>query len=717
MKLKICCALLLAWAQVYAEDGPQTVVVNGQTDVEASRDFVAGKLIISRKTLEDSGQQNVGDALKREPAVTIGKDGRLGLLGLPGYTQLLVDGKESSFDPYAMDLAQVERIEIIKSATAATGPFGIAGTINIIRRKIARQTMTQLKAGATTASGYGGANATLVSSQLPSSLPLSYNVVLMASSRTTPSATQYQQTQSLNGAAPAPQLQGDTTSASRFDMLMASSEIAWTVDPRHKLSFNPEASYFGTRAHGDEQRRWVDDSSLSVARRQRQDSALIGLPFVWEWKISDDSRLSLKPRFNRMHIDDTTHRREDWSAEGDHLREQGRDRDMINRFLDLTFNTSVAGGHDVSTGLKLVKNDASNDYTDLIDGRPDLSQAVLGTSAHARVERYQVFAQDEWRVNKNLSLNLGLSGEQRQHALDEGDVHHQPRFRVWSPTAHVAYKIDGNSKRQLRASVARAFQAPESDQLLLHPSINPLAPCYDRALCGANTLDTADSAGNPDLSPERSLGVNLSYAHGLGASSEAKIEIYTRDIRHKIGTELALQNVAWASVPRYVVRPANLGDATLRGINLDGRLALRDVWKTAPNLDLQGSVGYAHSALRDLPGPDNRLDGQLPWRAKLSAGYAPAEAPVKLNLDANWLPGDWFRNNLTQRTYQSYRYTLNASANWKVNATQRVIVSADNLLAKDNRSISEYYGLNQTLRRYTNSDAYTRFSVRLETSL
>ncbi|MYN38221.1 TonB-dependent receptor [Duganella sp. FT109W] len=281
----------------------------------------------------------------------------------------------------------------------------------------------------------------------------------------------------------------------------------------------------------------------------------------------------------------------------------------------------------------------------------------------------------------------------------------------------MAYKIGGDSKRQLRASVARTFQAPETGQLLLHPSITPLAPCYDRALCGANTLDTADSAGNPYLLPERSLGINLSYAHGLGASSEAKIEFYTRDITHKIGTELTLENVAWATVPRYVIRPANLGDATLRGINLEGRLAMRDLWKTAPNLDLQGSVGYAHSELRDLPGPDNRLEGQLPWRAKLGAGYGLTDVPVKLNLDANWLPGDWFRNNLTQRTYQSSRFTLNANANWKVNATQRLVFSIDNLLAKDSNSINEYYGANQTLRRYSNNDAYTRFSVRLEMSL
>jgi outer membrane receptor for ferrienterochelin and colicin len=69
------------------------VIINGSfTDIEARRDFVAGKIIIGRKRIQESGLQNVEDLLKREPVITVGKDGRIGLLGLPGYTQILVDG-------------------------------------------------------------------------------------------------------------------------------------------------------------------------------------------------------------------------------------------------------------------------------------------------------------------------------------------------------------------------------------------------------------------------------------------------------------------------------------------------------------------------------------------------------------------------------------------------------------------------------------------------
>jgi outer membrane receptor for ferrienterochelin and colicin len=716
MKLGLYC-LLLAMAQAQASDGPQTVVINGQTDLEASRDFVAGKLVISSKTLEQGGAQNVGDALRREPAITIGKNGQLGLLGLPGYTQVLVDGAAAVGDPYALDLAQVEHIEIIKSATAATGPFGIAGTINIIRRKAERKAMTQLRAGGSAVSGHGGANLSLMNNQVPTGTPLMYNFMLLASNKASPSGEQYRQLHSLGAAQPSTQLDGTRSGLSRTESISASSDISWTVDAAHKLSFSPAALRFTINAHGAEQRRWTDGSTLSLQRQNDDALTAIDLPLRWDWKIDSASRLSLKAKANRIQAPTSAQRLTGSSADGNHVSTQEHSRDVRNRFLDLDFNTSLDGGHEVAAGIKLARNDTDYRYDDRIDGQPDLGQAALGTSNRTEVERRQFFVQDEWRLTPALALNLGMSTEQRVQQLYEAGLQQRPRFSIWSPSAHLAYKIGGDNKRQLRASLARSFEAPDARQLLLHPALNPLALCYQRQLCGANTLDTADNAGNPGLQPERALGLNLSYTHGLGARSEAKVELYARRITQKIGTELALAQVAWASVPRYVLRPANLGDATLRGINLEGRLAVRDLWKSAPELDLNGSLGYARSEVKDVPGPDNRLDGQLPWRAKLGMTYSLSAVPLKLNLDASLLPGDWTRNNLTQRTYQSHRYTLNAGANWKLNATQRLVFSVDNLLARDGSSIGEYYGSGQTLRRYSNTDAYTSVSARLEMSL
>ncbi|HEU4775488.1 MAG TPA: hypothetical protein VFS95_01610, partial [Telluria sp.] len=94
-RIAIVAALAMHGLAAHAQDtraAPQVVISASQSDTEARRDFVAGKIIIGRKRIEDSGLRTVEELLKREPAVTVSGDGSIGLLNMPGYTQILVDG-------------------------------------------------------------------------------------------------------------------------------------------------------------------------------------------------------------------------------------------------------------------------------------------------------------------------------------------------------------------------------------------------------------------------------------------------------------------------------------------------------------------------------------------------------------------------------------------------------------------------------------------------
>ena len=117
----------------------QVVVTGSQADTPSRREFIAGKIIIGRQRIEESGLRTVEELLKREPAVSVSADGRIGLLNMPGYTQVLVAGRPPmSGKTTDLDLTQVEKIEIVKSSMAEYGPFSIAGTINIVSRKTAQ---------------------------------------------------------------------------------------------------------------------------------------------------------------------------------------------------------------------------------------------------------------------------------------------------------------------------------------------------------------------------------------------------------------------------------------------------------------------------------------------------------------------------------------------------------------------------------------------------
>ena len=704
-----------AHAQTEATAPPQQVVISGaRTDVEAGQDFVAGKIVIGQKKIADSGLQNTGELLRREPAISIDKSGRIGLLGLPGYTQVLVDGQAHTGDTMNIDLMRVERIEIAKTTTAATGPFGIAGTINIVLRKVQRKASSKLHGNVRTEGGRKGMDLTWSSTGVTDGF--SHTLTLSRWRRLSSAHSSYVQASERPGAGSVPEYAGETHSPGLFESLSANGVLAWTLDASHTLTFSPELARLHSNNDSEEQRRWMSGLASFANQTATNPTNNVYLPLLWDWKIDADSSLAVKLVANGSRSDSRVRRDEVWSPGGPRQRVHAQDRSTRNYFLDLDYAIETEDGHRITAGARFARNDSDSRYTDLVDGRPDPSLAVLGPQTSSHLTSARLFIQDEWRINRRWAVNLGASGERRRYQLIEGPASNRPRFDLWSPSAHLSHRIGGNRKRQLRASLARSYRAPFFDELLLRPTISPYAPCPAQALCGANGIDLADSSGNPALRPERALGLNLSYAHGFGRDSEVSLEFYARDIDDKIAQEVVLVDVPWASVPRYVIRQANLGQARVRGLDLEARLAGKDFSPTLANLELSGSIGLADSTLSDLPGPDNHIAGQSPWRAKLGGSYALQSLPVKLGFDASYLPEDWVRSSVNQRVYESSRRTLNLNASWNVSKTTVFRLNLDNLLPRRKSRIDDYLEGGSIVRLSTWNTNHARIVVRFETS-
>lgn len=697
----------------------QKVIIDGnQSDLESNRNFVASKLIISKKTINESGLQNVSDILRREPAITLGKDGRIGLMGLPGYTQILIDGMPpSGKNALDLDLIHVEKIEIIKSATASTGPFGIAGTINIISRKIERTRSSQLKLGSTSTGGQHGANLAWSSNQVIADSPFSYQFSFSAEHRLTPNEQSYQQLQILQNTPSQQTLFGNKNARKSFDIASLNSEFSWKINPSHKLHFTPNIGQITESTHSQEQRQWRDDRQLHIQNKNKNPMSAIAIPIEWKWLSEDDSELKIKASMGQIRLNLNNLQTENQITPNQQLRNQTMHSEINDQSLNIDFKTDLEGGHEVSMGAKFSRNDSTTQYSNLINGVADSSASILGDDNSIQQNSQRIFIEDDWRLKKGLALNFGVSAEQQNYKLNETSSHKLANFRMWSPSLHLAQKFADNNKKQLRVSLARTFQTPYREQMILHPYINTFAACESNKLCGSNNPDTADSSGNPNLQPERAVGLNLSYTHGLGESSELALEIYTRAIDRKIGSELFLENVAWSSTQRYVIRPSNLGNAKIRGLNLSMRFSANDLWKAAPKLDVSGNIGFAHSELSSLPGPDNRLAGQTPWQAKLGIGYTSKDYPLKVNLDADWLPADWVRDNLSQRSYQSHKFNLNANTNWNINSDLSVSLIFTNLAAKNSQRIEEYQTTKAMLQQHTNNSSYRRIALRLNIKL
>jgi iron complex outermembrane receptor protein len=128
-------------------------ITEKRTATSERRDSSASKIIITRDDIEQYGDSNLGDVMRRLPGVTIG--GRPGRGGPPamrgmggGFTQILINGERVApgFSIEQITPEMVERIEILRAPTAETGTRAVAGTINVVLREPLRQRNNDIRA-------------------------------------------------------------------------------------------------------------------------------------------------------------------------------------------------------------------------------------------------------------------------------------------------------------------------------------------------------------------------------------------------------------------------------------------------------------------------------------------------------------------------------------------------------------------------------------------
>ena len=698
---------------------PDVVVTGSQTDTEARKEFVAGKIIIGRKRIEDSGLQNVAELLRREPAVTYGKDGRIGLMGLPGYTQILVDGAPPSGGDglNELKLTRVEKIEIVKSTMAEYGPYSIAGTINIISRKIAKKTDSQLSMEGSTKAGGGGASVEWTTNQNEEGSPWSYRTNVSAGRSTSSTDKAWLQTLSRAGLGEVVQWQSTENIRGASPNFSAIGSIDYKPDARNTFNVSTTGSLMQQEQNGNESRNWLDGKNQGAQLQSTNSLLWWQLPLKWSFRPDDKSSLELNWNSTRLNLKADTLRLESATTTAGTAYSNSQGRDAERDSLKLDYKTSLYDGHTLKTGGTLSSGRERGSFSYRVNGTPDPSLDALGTQSESSETQFRLFVQDEWELDETLALNMGLSSEARRFEQVEGQYRSDNRIVVWSPSLHVAKKLDEDGDRQLRFSFGQAYKLPSSLDVTARPQIHPRALCPANALCGANSLETADIAGNPQLLPQRSFNLNVSYEHSLGSDSQVAVEFFVRSIDRLVGTDIALESVPWASVPRYVARPSNLGRALVQGIDVELQLALREYWKTLPAIEVRGSLGLAQSTVSSVPGPDNRLDSQSPWSAKLSASYKAKDLPLKLDVDASWLPSSWIRKNDSQRVYTEQLFRLNANANWKLSNDARLVFKLANLLGKTSQRVDDYLGQDEVTRLLTTSSSHPSLNVTLELKL
>jgi len=706
--------------------GPRVEITGGRdSDTDARRRSTAAKIVIGREEIDKFGDASVAEVLRRLPGVTTpGAPGRGGpprLRGLgSGYTQLLIDGQRlpPGFSLDSLTPEQIERIEILRAPTAETGARAIAGTINIVTREGFRRRLNDLRIG----SGYenGAWSPGLHWTHNDSVADFIYNVSLglFRPQRITESESQTLLTRNSDGSV-VEDAHGTLRAVEKRTGLALTSRLQWRLgDGGDNLVLMPHLFHNEGRTDRDFTRTVAPPPAPGSLDYDRGTSdttnhfTSLRLGGQWRQRLTPGVRMELNGGLGQTRSAYDTMRDEfqdgvaaPTRTTDDYGRTRERSLNLTAKFSGVAVAGSGSGAqesgppgatrgarapaeHSLVGGLEVetVRRNELRVYTD----NGVVQAGEFGDSFEASTLRLAAYLQDEWALDAHWAFHAGLRWEGIRTQGDDGDgTRPVNNSSVLTPLMHLLWKPDPARRDQVRLSLTRSYRAPTTQSLIARPSINTRVPATGP---GAATNDPTqpDTAGNPDLKPERALGVDLAFERYLEGGGVLSANVFARQVRDLMRRVTTLETVSWSPFPRYVARDQNIGDALTAGLELEAKYRLDQLVADAPRVELRHNLAFYRSRVEGIPGPDNRLDQQAKVTANVGADYRLRSMPLTLGGNVNIVPG--YRTQLAddRAVTVSSKRVLDAFALWTFSPAAGLRVLANNLAPRDYASTNQF---------------------------
>ena len=721
--------LLSASLPVLAQTAPSGVTdlgrveirSNRNNDTEVRRESSASKIVIGREEIEKQGDATLADVLKRLPGVTLGgtpgRGGAIRMRGLGGgYTQILLDGERvpPGFSIDQLTPEQIERIEILRAPTAETGARAIAGTINIVLREGRRGVPDDLKVTAGREHGHTSSQLNWVRNFQNEALTGSLTLAAMDQARPSESVTV---TDISPDQASRPDRVREALSLGHRRALHANARLQWRGEQGKSLVLMPFVVYSEYDSSGQVAVRSTSGAfPVSDAASTRSDSrfAMARLNGQWSQRLSANDRLEARFGLGSSNYD---YRMDQSGAAGLKPRDDNnqeistaspllRNGFETQNFTDRSHNLTgkwtrvLDNGHQIVSGLEFEQVRRQE------DGNAAVSEE--GGQLQASTRRWAVYSQDEFRINPQWSAHGGLRYER---LLTEGTVYNSDGSAsqrrndssVVTPLLHAVFKPDPQKRDQIRMSLTRSYKTPTLHQLVAR---------YVPAL-GANSPTNPDRTGNPDLRPELATGIDLAYERYLAQGGVLSANLFRRNIQDLIRytTTLSCLEPGGAAC---VSSPENVGDAVTQGLELEAKFRLNQWIDGAWPIDVRSNVSFFHSRVKDVPGPDNRLDQQPSSTGNLGGDYRLRGLPLTLGGNFNWNPAYNTRRTENQWAYQGAKRVLDVYGLWRFSPSAGLRLMVSNLTPLDFVTGSTFVSGTQAESARTTSRNWQNVQLRLE---
>ncbi len=652
---------------------------------EERRNSTAAKIIISREEIEQYGDSNLGDVMRRLPGVTQGgRPGRGGAIAMRGmgggFTQILLDGQRipPGFSIESITPEQVERIEILRAPTAETGARAIAGTINIILREPLRQTNNDFRPGWVLDRGlYSPTLSWARNDTIGETGTYTGNVSV---SRTRQISDTYTTTTYDDVSSGAHLTKQDAFGRSETDRksVHAGGRVQWRLGNGEQFgvqSFIVHSDYDNSSQGTLNQ--WFGVGPAPYATRTGTSKGTFDMA---RFNVNLNKRFDAETRYE-LRAGGGGYQAESNSVSSQFLQtgETSLLQTVESRTRDRSWNMNAKvvrnwgePTHATTGGWELEGVNWREDAVTMLNGAQQL--ADLGTTFNVKTRRLAMYVQDEWDPAPNWSANLGLRYETIRTESANASDSFLNESKVLSPLGHVVWRFAAPGRDQLRLSVTQSYRPPNVGQLGTRPTLNTLYP-----VPGSNTAISPDRAGNPDLRPETAHGIDFAFEHYFKSGGIASVNLFERRIKDLIRSVSALETVSWAPVPRYVSRPQNISDAVTRGVEFDAKFQLRELIDDAPSISFRLNFSVFDSHVAAAPGPKNRIDSQPNGTTNLGFDYKLTGLPVTIGGNFAWVPG--YETQLTAEQVQqlSTKRVFDAYALWTINPMTKLRLSFSNL--------------------------------------
>jgi len=674
-------------APVTRESGPagdakvQQVEIKGSAEsYDPRRDDTASKIVVNHDEIVKYGDTNVLDVLKRVPGVTVsgsGRGGEIRMRGLGnGYTQVLLNGERApaGFDISSLSPDVIERVEVLRAASAEFSTQSIAGTINIVLKKSVKAGQRELKLGY----GHGAdMNSPTLNLQLSDKLgKLSYSFAANAfQSRFSGDPESTERFVDAGGTLTGLR-ESHAPQTGRFLVMNLTPRLNYTFENGDTLT----SQTFANATHFRRAETGLVDTLLGplpayplLDQTMSNDNHLFREELNWVHKFEGGGKLDAKLSGIAGGAANATYRIGSGNPAATPLHTFIKSDAAMRGFSSTGKYTSGRfEGHALASGWDggFQTGDDARFERDI--AHPDVALPGGDEFYDSRVSRLAIYAQDEWNATPRWSVYLGARWEGIR-TRTSGNTYDAVRnsSSVLSPVAQTLYKLPDTKGDQVRLAVTRTYKAPSIQSLTPHrfTSVN-------------NSQTEPDSIGNPHLKPELALGIDASYEHYWAEGALLSASVSSRRITDYTRNLVVFDGARWAS------SPTNNGNARTYGMELEAKFPLKALMETKESLDLRASLSRNWSTVESVPGPNNRLDGQTPLSATLGADYK--KGPLTVGGSYVFKNGGFVRISGNQISYQSVRRDLDLYALWRFDPTLQLRVATANLLAQDTISESSY---------------------------